>query len=364
MTALAPAPEWRLRRIAAVPRPFADESFGSWLGRLAAAHHVGREAFVEALLSEAPAGGAVGHPRGRRIRFDSDPPPGLVDALSARTGVSRDEFVALLAPRSTSRLRDDEPEQYCPACWREDASQGARRIRRAWRERWTVVCEQHQARLRTSRLPLERLLYRGDRNPRWVRDLYEAMFPQSLCTSLVHVQRLAQAAEQGGILSDEVRDRARVLRDLALFAGAQFGDGSLVEWSVDLERGGDRKLYWCDARGRALKNSVVREPRASLEVRQLALRLAMLIVGRLFDAPASTRPEDLAIWAGLNLMERQCDRAEACDRMLRSWPDGYQALWELAFGWPGQGGSVQFKRRFRHSHEAAEARETSSTTST
>jgi hypothetical protein len=209
------------------------------------------------------------------------------------------------------------------------------------------MCDVHEVPLRTSRLSVERLLCGAIRNPAWLGEVRASMFPAMLCTDLTRMQRLIRALELRCSLPKDVRDRARVLRDLALLAGTRFEGGSLIDWSVALEEDAARKLYWGDTRGRALNPSAVREPRGTLEVRQLAMRVATLILRRLFEKPAFERPEDVAIGAALNLLQSQSELAQACDRMLRTWSDGYQALWALAFELPGRGGAGYFARRYR-----------------
>jgi hypothetical protein len=68
---------------------------------------------------------------------------------------------------------------------------------------------------------------------------------------------------------------------------------------------------------------------------------------RLFEKPALVRPEDVGIGAALNLLQPQSALTQACEQMLRTWTNAYQALCELAFGWPGQGGAEYFTRRYR-----------------
>jgi hypothetical protein len=53
----------------------------------------------------------------------------------------------------------------------EDAAHGTRHIRRAWRERWTVMCDVHEVRLRPSRLSVVRLLCGAVRHPGWLGEL-------------------------------------------------------------------------------------------------------------------------------------------------------------------------------------------------
>ncbi len=333
-----------LRHIALVPEPFPAESFGSWLARLAAAHHAEREVFARAMLAEARAPAATL----QCWNLDSDPPPALIEALCHRTGRSRSQLESLRVHlgAAIAQCTEREPEHYCPICWNEDVAHGARHIRRVWRERWTVMCDLHEVRLRVSRLPVERLLCGTVRHPDWFGEVRAPLFPAALCTELTRMQRLIRARELGCPLPPEVRERAQVLRDVAILAGTAFEEGSLIDWSVSLEPDLTRKLHWSDPRGHVVAPPEVREPRGTLEVRQLALRVATLLLRRMFEIRGFAQSEDVAIWARLNLLPRRSDLSMACGRMVRTWPDGYRALWELAFGWPGRGGACHFARRY------------------
>jgi hypothetical protein len=134
-----------------VPEPYNDESFGSWLARLAGAHHVERDDFVRALLRESPAKG------GHAIDYDVDASPALIAQLCHRTGWVRARFEGLLL-RPEQRVPTSKKrafESYCPQRWLQDMKNGTRYIRRLWCERGGVMCELHRVPLRESRLPAE-----------------------------------------------------------------------------------------------------------------------------------------------------------------------------------------------------------------
>jgi hypothetical protein len=319
------------RRLAAIPDPYPDESFGSWLARLSASHHTDRASFVRALLTEC---GATPFPIGD---YEAAPPRELMEALEQRTGWPMERLRALLVPRGEAmfptRLADERFAHYCPACYAKDAKSGRRYIRRAWCERWGIVCEVHQLLLRETACPIEALLAGSQRaEPRWIQAGPAGTFPASLCESMTHTQRLLRALGKGDALPAPSQERARVLQDLTILAGTRFDGGSLIEWSLAAPGSHQSKLYWCDESGCALSD--VPEPRGSLVVRRHALRLATLIMQQMEGARAFTRKQDIALWALLRWVEPQVDLAWAINDKRRGWSAHYQGLWHCAFAWP------------------------------
>jgi hypothetical protein len=73
---------------------------------------------------------------------------------------------------------------------------------------------------------------------------------------------------------------------------------------------------------------VPKVPVGDVELRQLALRLAMLMIRRLFERLAYARLEEVAIWARLNLLPPQSDLGD-----------------QLRVGVPGRGLSERVKNR-------------------
>jgi TniQ len=332
------------RRMAAVPEPFADESFGSWLARLADAHFTTRAELARALLAESGESGV----KVDEIDYNSQPPVGFIEALSKRTGRTRSDLEDMLVPTALAILPcgTGESGPYCPSCWREDHARGSRYIRRQWCERWTVLCEVHEIPLRASRLSVERLLCAGLHDPAWLGETRISMWPAQLRAGLLRAQRVIRAHALHGPIPADAADRVRVLTDLSLLVGTAFGGASLIDQSVDLEGDASPKLSRRDAPSAAFCSADVYERRGTLEVRQRALRLAVVILHRFVDAAISARAEDVAILATLNLLQPGSQLASECDRMVRSWPAQYRASWELAFGWPGQGGAGYFTRRY------------------
>jgi hypothetical protein len=312
-----------------VPEPYEDESFGSWLARLAVTHHATRGDFVQALLCE---------PRTGRWRdYDVTPPPALIAQLCRRTGWERSRLERLLLRTEQQMPASKTPasESYCPTCWLEDRKQGTRYIRRLWRERWGVMCEVHRIPLRESHLPAEELLCGPAADgPQWREERPEGCFPEALSVEVTRSQIQVRAFEAPGSQPTESGERAKVLRDLALIAGTRFPGESLVAWSLWGQGVAHRRLYWRDGRDPALTDSASAEPCGTLDVRRHALRIATLLVLQMEGVRLMTRQEDISIWAMLNVVSVRTEFAWALNQLRRGWSQAYRERWSATFAWP------------------------------
>lgn len=318
-----------IRRLAAVPEPYEDESFGSWLARLASAHHAGRDDFVQALLRE---------PRTRRPHdYEVAPSPALITELCRRTGWDRVRFERLIlrAEEQIPASKTRELESYCPTCWVQDQKKGARYIRRLWRERWGVMCEIHRIPLCESHLPAEELLCgAADDGPQWLEERAEGCFPTALSVEVTRAQAQVRAFESHSALPTQSAERAQVLKDLALLAGTRFPGDSLVEWSLRRQGIGRCRLYWRDGRDLASIEAASAQPCGTLKVRRHALRIATLLVLQIEGVRMMQRQEDISIWALLTVVAASTQFAWALNALRRSWSSAYRERWSATFSWP------------------------------
>ena len=317
-----------IRRLAGVPEPYGDESFGSWLARLAVAHHVGRDDFVQALLRE---------PQTRRWHdYDIAPSPALIAELCRRTGWDQVRFERLIlrAEEQVPSSKTRALESYCPTCWVQDRKNGTRYIRRLWRERWGVMCELHRIPLCESRLPAEELLCgTSDEDPQWREKDPKGCFPQALSVEVTRAQAQVRAFEAHDARSTESAERAQVLRDLALMAGTRFPGDSLVEWSLRRQGIGRCRLYWHDGRDPASTEAASANPCGTLKVRRHALRIATLLVLQTEGVRMMKRQEDISIWAMLTVVNASTEFAWALNALRRSWSTAYRDRWSATFLW-------------------------------
>jgi len=307
------------------------------MARLAAAHHAQRDDFVRALVAEAHLCAVT------PLDYDAQPPPRLLESLSERTGWSRLRFERMLLkpPESVLPLKSGVREAYCPECWRADAAQGERRIRRQWRERWTVLCETHQTPLFESRLPIEVLLSGYARDPEWREDGPDGFFPGHVCLELLRSQQLLRALASDREESPEASDRARVLRDLALLVGMPWRRGSLIQWSL-AGPGVWRKRYGWETE---TLDITVTAPRGATVVRRHALRLATLLMLRMDGPVHGMRSEDQSVLVLLQHIGPQTDLAWACNQLRRTWSPWHRGRWSAAFEWPETRDPVYFAQQ-------------------
>lgn len=320
-----------MRRLAGVPDPYEDEVFGSWLARLAAAHHSSRDDFLRVLLREAKITSKQGDD------FGATPSPAFSAELCRRTGWNRDRLECLIIPleRRVPAFKMRALESYCPACWDQDRETGTRRVRRLWRERWGVMCDIHCVPLRESNRPAEVLLCgRINEGPDWCEERPPGCFPKALSVEVARAQKQVRALEAKEALPPEILERATVLRDLALVAGTRFPGESLVEWSLTGPGVSRRKLHWRDGRDPMLTECACAEPCGPLEVRQHALRLATLFVLEMEGVRCMERQEDLIIAGMLTLIHVETNLAWAINAARRTWSAKYKEGWAVTCQWP------------------------------
>lgn len=130
-------------RLLHTPRPFPDETFGSWFRRLAAFQHASREELAGALLGSPELLGP------QPVDWDVHPPPELIEQLSRCSMVDRASLEALILSPSGDLLRPHERNMYCPRCWEEDFQSLTVHERGSWLNCWTLRCVKHDHVLRS-----------------------------------------------------------------------------------------------------------------------------------------------------------------------------------------------------------------------
>jgi hypothetical protein len=314
-----------IRRLTPIPAPHADESLGSWIGRLAHAQHTTRDDLVRALCAER------GIERGS-WDLDNEAPNEFLAALAARTGARLSAVRSLTVPGG-ARLKAFEGDPYCPVCWLDP---GMRYVRRSWRARWSTACDRHNVLLKEVLTPAP-LGFGGELAivTSRVDDLPIEMgwMIQSGSRLIAELESAARHGRKNHGKDPQRLDRARVLRDLALIAGTRFAGGSLVELALPNQGGliHPRRIYWCDNAGRTTPSEEVTGPTGPLSLRQQALRVAWLLWLRAYGWPHFEETPDVAMLAVVTWAASDIDVSRAIRTHVERWPAAVQVRWRAAY---------------------------------
>ncbi|HEV2702905.1 MAG TPA: TniQ family protein [Steroidobacteraceae bacterium] len=263
------------KRLALIPSPFGDETFGSWLHRCAEAHHTTVRGFANAVLA------LNSQPHiATRVDWDTAPPPQLLDALAGHSALSLSELECLLVHPGPATLPPVFRDSYCPKCLQEDLVRCALHFRRSWLDAWALTCPIHGCLLgRFSRFEYGRrgelTHFPGGTWPASKTDRPTADNPIVRPVALFHLRGDSGAGvELPYVLQpwlDPTMLHSLVGRDLIMIAGseqAQCLHRELFGFCRPLP------FVWRDGVGKTVWWPQVRHPLAGIEVRVMAAYVA------------------------------------------------------------------------------------------
>lgn len=320
--------------------PLPDETFGSWLRRLACLYDVRRGVLVRALLAEV--GEAM--PEGV-IDWDLDPPKALLDILAERLAFPP-PIDELIPARTQDHLRVHERGVYCPECWLEESHAGLAHERRSHLDAWCVTCLLHDELLNEFGPSAEETLHFfcprwGERAAPWAAKRL-ARRPQQIVSRRdrlseearhsMHLTKGLYATAHGAL--SELTDsggasRAQILRDIILMTACDVEGVTLLEF-VHPGRG-----QWAWQRDDASRAPwPVAAPLGSVYLRQEAIRLGAVIWRWLSGDVRADERDDLIAYTVLCEVRPRTIWGCLVNRMTAGWGEAAREIWARTFDQP------------------------------
>lgn len=319
-------------------RPLLDETFGSWLRRLAAQHYVSLEEFARALLAEWGEELPLGP-----IDWDVAPPPALVYCLRFRTCLGKDVIEELICKPREDSLRLAERGVFCPECWE---SADPLYTRKSWLSAWCTVCFEHRCLLAEIHPPWESKLQlwtlnpasnrrRGARPP--LRHLNECRYSKEAMDWLRRVQNwhvpdvlaFPDSWIEPPVLRPDPQELTAI-RDVVMLMGCSIDGVSLLEWTMPASN----QLAWRDDAGRRTQRPGRWQPLGHLLLRAEAIRMAGEVRRWLWGDLSFARPEDADIYAALRRISTLPGWSALIGRTVGRWDGFLRDQWARTFDAP------------------------------